>query len=485
MKVFVSGALRGFFGHSGSVEAAGTTLGELLASMTDEYPGSRKALFDDNGRLRAYIRVFVNGEDHTPETYRPAPLPEGAEILLLPLIAGGAPEEPLVSDERRKGVTLDNSDIERFNCHLLLREVGVKGQKRIRAAKVAVIGAGALGSAVIQYLAAAGVGTLKVADPDQVTLSNLQDQVLYGLRDVKRPKAASVRDRVRGVDRGIQITAENIRIDETNVQEFIVGSDLVVDCTDNYVSRYVISDACVLSGIPLVFGSMHHYEGLVTVLGHRGGPCLRCLFPSLPPPGLVPTCAEGGVLAPLPGIIGSIQAGEVLKLLTGLGEPLNGRLLSLDMLSWRQSVLRIRRNVGCPVCGDSPTITDVEAFDYRDFCGLNEADDQIPVEALEPDEFARRLEQGPALTVVDVREPHERAILRFPGAVIIPIGQLARRQKELDPARDTVFICREGKRSILAVNTLREAGYTGPMYSLKGGLNAMKDTIFSHEGGWL
>ena len=488
MKVIISATLRTFFGRTAETEIQGNTIHELLNNLTEEYPDSKKGLYDTDGNLRSFLRIFAGSEDYTDPTKHDTPLEGVREVLLLPFVAGGAPEGSnvsIISDERRKAVTLDDKDIERFNKHLLLREIGVKGQKRIRAAKVVVVGAGALGSPVIQYLAAAGIGTLKIIDFDEVTLGNLQSQVIHSSRDVKRPKTASARDTVRNIDRNIEVIPENTQLTAENAISLIEGYDLVIDCTDNYKARYLINDACILSGIPLIFGSIYQFEGQVSVLGYGDGPCRRCIYPEPPAPGLVPTCAEGGTISPLSGIVGSIQANEALKLIIGIGEHLSGKLLTVDTLGLRSHVLTVKPSCSCPLCGDNPTITAPEDFDYEEFCGLKEDENETPVEGLTPEELSHRIEHGDPITIVDVREPHERAIVRFPGALVIPIGQLARRQKELNPEQDTIFICKEGKRSILAINTLREAGYKGPLYNLKGGMDKMKDIIFSNEGGWL
>ena len=493
MKVIISATLRTFFGRTAETEIQGNTIGEILQRITEEYPDTGKGLFDENGKIRQFVRIYADDRDYTDPEKHNELLTDVQEILLLPFVAGGAPDgsegsennASIISDERRKEVRLDDKEIERFNKHLLLREVGVKGQKRIRAAKVVIVGAGALGSPVIQYLAAAGVGTLKIIDFDEVSLGNLQSQVLHSSRDVKRPKVASARDTVRNIDRSIEVIPENTQLTAENALQLMEGYDLVIDCTDNYKARYLINDACILSGIPLIFGSIYQFEGQVSVLGYGNGPCLRCIYPEPPAPGLVPTCAEGGTISPLSGIIGSIQANEALKLIIGIGEHLSGKLLTVDTLGLRSRVLSVKHSCSCPLCGDNPTIFAPEDFDYEEFCGLKEDENDIPVEGLTPKELAQRIEHGDPITIVDVREPHERAIVRFPGALVIPIGQLARRQKELNPEQDTIFICKEGKRSILAINTLREAGYKGPLYNLKGGMDAMKDIIFTNEGGWL
>jgi adenylyltransferase/sulfurtransferase len=464
---------------------------KALAILLDIYPDAKKVLYDDSNKLRSFIQIYVNNKILIDALWD-TPLSEETEILLLPAIAGGAPvEEPqdasvesLISDERRKEVSFDDSEVERFGKHLMLREIGVKGQKRIKAAKVVVVGAGALGSPVIQYLAAAGVGTIKVIDFEEVSLENLQSQVLHGTRDIKRPKVASAKDKVKNINKNIVLEAEKVQLEASNILEQIDGYDLVVDCSNNYKARYLINDACALHGIPLVFGAIYQFEGQVGIFNLDGGPCLRCQYPSPPPPGLIPSCAEGGAISPLPGIVGSIQANEALKLILGIGEHLNGKILHVDSLYLTSRILKVERNRSCPICGSNPTITNVEDVDYEEFCGLK-VNDEIPVEGFTPEELAKKIDNGDPMTIVDVREPHERAILRFPNAVVIPIGQLARRQKELDPNKDTIFVCKQGKRSVLAINTLREAGYTGPLYNLKGGVDAMKDIMFSHEGAWL
>ena len=412
-------------------------------------------------------------------------LAEEDEILILPAIAGGAPSDSIINDKRMKAQTLDDNDIKRFEKHLLLKEISVKGQKRIKAARVVVCGAGSLGSSVIQYLAAAGVGTIKVVDDKDVSPADVSSQVLHSSRDVNRPKVASAKDKVRNINKNIEFEAESVKLDSENIEEIFDGYDLVIDCTDNYKARYLINDACALLDIPLVFASIYQYEGRVGIFNHNGGPCLRCVYPEPPVPGLVPTCAEGGTISSLAGIVGSIQANEALKLIIGIGDHLDGKLLTVDSLYLNSRILNVKKNSKCPLCGLSKTIVSVEDFDYEEFCGLKESDNEVPVEGITPEELTRRMDNNDPMTIIDVREPHERAIMRFPNAIIIPIGQLARRMKELNPEVDTIFICKSGKRSILAINTLREAGYEGPMYNLKGGIDAMKDIVFSHEGAWL
>ena len=485
MKVYISATLRNFFGRNPVIEISEKNITEILDKLTDEYPEAEKILFDEEGNLRKFVQIYVGDENKTQKEFWSDEIKDNSEVLLLPAVAGGAPRESIISDDRRKAVFFDDSEVERFGRHLLLKDIGVKGQKRIKAARVAVIGAGALGSPVIQYLAAAGVGTIKVIDFDEVKLENLQSQVIHTSRDLNRPKVASAKDKVRNINRNIDFEAANVKLEADNIVSEIDGYDLVIDCSDNFKARYLINDACVLCKIPLVFGAIYQFEGQVGIFNLDGGPCYRCQFPAPPEPGLVPTCAEGGAISPLPGIIGSIQANEALKLIIGIGEHLDGKLLTIDSLYLTSKILKIKKNHSCPICSAGAGITGVEDFDYEEFCGLKEEEQEIPIEGYTPEELAAKIESGEPITIVDVREPHERAILRFPNAIVIPIGQLARRKNELNPEQDTVFICKEGKRSILAINTLREAGYAGPLYNLKGGVDAMKDIVFSHEGAWL
>lgn len=483
--VFISATLRSFTKRNGTLKIEGESVGDILNNMVEQYPDIGKTLFEQEQQLRPFVNVYVNDKNINTLDGLQTKVNSADEILLLPVIAGGAPTESIISDERRKEVVLEEKEIDRYGKHLMLRDIGVKGQKRIKAAKVLIIGAGGLGSPVALYLGAAGVGTIGIADFDEVSLTNLQNQIAHGNRDVNRPKVASIKDSIRGINPLVKVETYNVKLDAENIESIVEDYDVVVDATDNYATRYLINDACVLLGKPLVFGAMYQYEGQVTVYDARKGPCFRCQFPAPPPAGLVPTCAEGGVISTLPGIIGSVQANEVLKLLIGGGDSLIGEMFVFDTWNNVTRKIHVEKNAECPICGKKPSIFQIENFDYEDFCGLKQEEDEIPVEAIEAEELAARIEQGDELTIVDVREPHERAIVRFPSAIVIPIGQLARRQKELNPNIDTIFLCREGQRSILAIRTLREAGYKGPMYNLKGGMEAARHIIFSNEGAWL
>ncbi len=485
VKVFISTTLRSFTNRDSNLKLEGRTIGEVLNDLIKKYPDAGKALFDENNNLRPFINVYVNDENINDLNGIDTNIEDRDEVLLLPVIAGGAPTDSVIPDERRKNAVLDDKEIDRYSKHLMLREVGVKGQKRIKAAKVLIVGLGALGSPIAMYLGAAGVGTIGLADFDEVSITNLQNQIAHGTRDINRPKTASAKDAIRLINPLVKVETYGDKLNADNIEEIISGYDIIVDATDNYPARYLINDAAVLLGKPVVFGAIYQYEGLVTVYDGATGPCFRCQFPSPPPAGLVPSCAESGTISTLPGIIGSLQANEVLKLIVGGADVLVGEMFVFDTWNNTTKKIKVKKNEGCPICGKKPSIFHVEDIDYEDFCGLREDDNEIPVEGIEAEELARRIDNGDELTIVDVREPHERAIVRFPDAIVIPIGQLARRQKELNPDIDTIFICREGKRSILAINTLREAGYKGAMYNLKGGMEAAKNIIFSHEGAWL
>jgi adenylyltransferase/sulfurtransferase len=491
VKVFIATTMRSFTNRNPQLELEGSTVGEVINNLLKKYPDAGKVLFEetkspgDGGFLRQFINIFVNDDNITDLNGLDTKVSDNDEITFLPIIAGGAPKESIIPDERRKAALLDDKEIDRYSKHLMLREVGVKGQKRIKASKVLIMGLGALGSPIAMYLAAAGVGTIGLADYDEVSITNLQNQIAHGTRDLKRPKTASAKDSIRAINPLVKVEIHSDKISADNIEEIISPYDVIVDATDNYPARYLINDAAVLMGKPVVFGAIYQFEGIVTIYDGATSPCFRCQFPSPPPSGLVPTCATSGTISTLPGIIGSIQANEVLKLIIGGGEVLKGEMFVFDTWNNTTRKVKVKKNDRCPICGKNPTIFHGEDIDYEDFCGLKECENEIPIEGIEAEELARRIDNGEELTIVDVREPHERAIVRFPNAIVIPIGQLARRQKELNPDIDTIFICREGKRSILAINTLREAGYKGPMYNLKGGMEAAKNIIFSNEGAWL
>jgi adenylyltransferase/sulfurtransferase len=373
-------------------------------------------------------------------------------------------------------VTLSREEILRYSRHLIMPEVGMEGQLRLKRARVLCVGSGGLGAPLALYLAAAGVGRLGLVDFDRVDFTNLQRQVLYGTSDVGRPKLEAARQRLADLNPEVEIVPYETRLTSENALEILEPWDIVVDGTDNFPTRYLVNDACVLLGKPNVYGSIFRFEGQVSVFGMPEGPCYRCLYPEPPPPGLVPSCAEGGVLGVLPGIIGSLQAMEVLKLILGIGQPLVGRLLLFDALAMRFRELRLRRNPDCPVCGERPTIR--QLIDYEEFCGIRgeEAPARVTdVPEIAPRELYQRLQRGEDIFILDVREPHEYQICNL-GGYLIPLGELPRRVHELDTARTIVAHCRSGKRSAEAVDFLRRVGFTR-VWNLRGGILAWADEV--------
>jgi molybdopterin/thiamine biosynthesis adenylyltransferase/rhodanese-related sulfurtransferase len=382
-----------------------------------------------------------------------------------------------LSEAANGNVTLSKEEVMRYSRHLIMPEVGMDGQLKLKQAKVLCIGTGGLGAPLGLYLAAAGVGRIGLVDFDSVDLTNLQRQILFGTNDIGRSKIEAAAERLRGLNPDIQIDQFETRLTSDNALDILKNYDIVVDGTDNFPTRYLVNDACVILGKPNVYGSIFRFEGQITIFGAPNGPCYRCLYPEPPPPGLVPSCAEGGVLGVLPGIVGAIQAAETLKLIIGKGEPLIGRLLLFDALAMRFRELKLRKNPECPACGEHPTIT--KLIDYAEFCGVRGEEAaslaQTTVPEIAPRELKARLDRGDDLFVLDVREPHEYQICNL-GGHLIPLGELSRRVNELDSSREIVAHCRSGKRSAEAVEFLRSAGFR-KVLNLKGGILAWSDEV--------
>lgn len=371
---------------------------------------------------------------------------------------------------------LTNEEVLRYSRHLIIPEVGLEGQRRLKASRVLLVGAGGLGSPLGLYLAAAGVGQLGLVDFDVVDLSNLHRQVIHGTKDLGRSKLDSARDTISDVNPHVQIETYDTRLTSENALDILAGYDLVVDGTDNFPTRYLVNDACVLTGTPNVYGSIFRFEGQVSVFATSDGPCYRCLFREPPPPGLVPSCAEGGVLGVLPGLVGMIQATEALKLLLGIGEPLVGRLLLVDALRAQFRTLKLRRDPECPACGTREL---QELIDYEDFCGLRQAAADTranSVPEITPSELARRLTSGDDLDLIDVRERHEWDIARIHGARLIPLGALGDALPTLDRTREIVVHCKGGGRSARAVRQLLDAGFER-VTNLAGGITRWSDDV--------
>jgi len=373
-------------------------------------------------------------------------------------------------------VTLSKEEILRYSRHLIMPEVGMDGQTKLNAAKVLCIGAGGLGSPLALYLAAAGVGTLGVVDFDVVDFTNLQRQIIHSTADVGRPKLDSAAEKIKAINPFVQVRPFETRLTSANALELFRQFDIVVDGTDNFPTRYLVNDACVLTGKPNVYGSIFRFEGQVSVFATEQGPCYRCLYPEPPPPGLVPSCAEGGVLGILPGLVGVMQATEAIKLILGAGQPLIGRLVLVDALGMKFRELKLRKNPECPVCGTHRTIT--ELIDYNQFCGIRGeektvAESNLPEISVE--ELKRRRDAGEDIFVLDVREPHEYQICNL-GGHLIPLNDLPKRVNELDSSREIVAHCKMGGRSAKAVDFLRQAGFT-KVKNLTGGINAWAERV--------
>ena len=373
---------------------------------------------------------------------------------------------------------LTNEEVARYSRHLIMPEVGMDGQLKLKAASVLCIGAGGLGSPVAMYLAAAGVGRIGIVDFDVVDYSNLQRQIIHGTPDVGRPKLDSARDSLAAINPEVRVDTHNVALSSSNALDLFREYDIIVDGTDNFPTRYLVNDACVLLGKPNCYGSIFRFEGQASVFGAPGGPCYRCLYPEPPPPGLVPSCAEGGVLGILPGVVGTIQATEAVKLIMGVGEPLIGRFLIYDALRMRFRELKLRKDPDCPVCGEHRTVT--ELIDYDQFCGIappaSAAADPPPSDDATVEQLKARLDEREEPFILDVREPQEYQICNIPGSTLIPLGDLPSRLHELEGRGEMIVHCKSGVRSAKAVKLLREAGFAQAK-NLRGGILRWIDAV--------
>jgi adenylyltransferase/sulfurtransferase len=477
--VLIPTALRQFAGGQTEIEVDGATVGEVLDRVTKANSDLRKHLYSDESKLRSFVNVYVNDEDIRGTERLDTPVKDGDTISIVPAIAGGAATETEIAD--RELPKLSNEEIARYSRHLIMPEVGMEGQRKLKAARVLMIGTGGLGAPLGMYLAAAGVGTLGLVDFDVVDASNLQRQIVHGTRDVGRPKIESARDRLADINPHIKLETYELRLSSENALELFRDYDIVVDGTDNFPTRYLVNDACVLTGKANVYGSIFRFEGQASVFWAERGACYRCLYPEPPPPGLVPSCAEGGVLGVLPGIVGAIQANETIKLILGDGEPLINRLLLFDAWRMRFRELKLRKDPDCPICGPHATIR--ELIDYEEFCGLRPAaaapaqEEKPQMEEITATELKQRLDSGDDLQIIDVREPHEYEIARLEQSKLIPLGQVVGRMSEIDPQRETIVHCKMGGRSAKAIEALQRAGFAGRLVNLKGGITAWSNDV--------
>lgn len=470
--------LRTFVDGRTAIAVEAETADEALERLAREHEALRPHLYDENGALRRFVNVYLGERDLRALDPSDRRLDDGAELRIVPSIAGGATTAPPSRPARAEGRALSSDELRRYSRQLTVPEVGVEGQERLKAARVLLVGAGGLGSPLALYLAAAGVGRLGIVDHDAVDLTNLHRQILHDTPGIGRPKLASARERLEALNPEIEVVTYETRLESSNALEILDGWDVVADGSDNFPTRYLVNDACVLLGIPSVWGAIFRFEGQVSLFGVPGGPCYRCVFREPPPPGLVPSCADAGVLGVLPGIVGTVQATEVIKWILGVGRTLAGRLLLIDALRMEFRELEVRRDPDCPVCGEEPTIT--QPIDYEAFCGTAPEPDaeEEGVPEIDVHELRRRLDAGEPLQIVDVREPHEWRLcnLEDAGALLVPLDELPERVDELARDRPLVVHCRTGPRSERAVRYLRERGLENAV-NLAGGIRAWAQEI--------
>ncbi|RPI07090.1 MAG: molybdopterin-synthase adenylyltransferase MoeB [Ignavibacteriae bacterium] len=472
IRVFIPTPLRPYTEKQDTVEVDGSTVEEVLKNLTLKYHPLRQHLYSEEGLLRSYVNIYVNENDIRYLAKEKTPVHETDSISIIPSIAGGIDVEVETEEE----VGLSNEEILRYSRHLIIPEVGLSGQKKLKAASVLLIGAGGLGSPLALYLAAAGVGKIGIVDFDVVDETNLQRQIMHGTSDVGKPKLESAKKSIKDINPNVTVETYPVRLSSENALDVLKDYDVIVDGTDNFPTRYLVNDACVLLGKPNVYGSIFRFDGQITVFDSKRGPCYRCLYPTPPPPGLVPSCAEGGVLGVLPGIIGTLQALETIKLILQEGEPLIGRLVLFDALKFSFREFTLKKNPECPVCGTNPTIH--QLIDYEQFCGIapiakskiNFHEPEISVE-----ELKQRLDRGDDLFLLDVREPNEYEIANL-GGYLIPLSELPERVSELNPVQEIVVHCKSGGRSARAVKFLQQNGFPKVM-NLAGGITAWSQRI--------
>lgn len=474
MQIHIPTPLRSYTGKQPIVDVNAATVAEALSRLTSQFPELRRHLYTDEGKLRAFVNVYLNDEDiRYLDRKENAAVKASDSLSIVPSIAGGLPVA-----EKPAATSLTPEEMGRYSRHLILPEVGEAGQLKLKNARVLCIGAGGLGTPLTMYLAAAGIGTLGIVDFDVVEASNLHRQVIHGTDDIGRPKLDSAEESLRAINPHTKVVKFETKLTSDNALEIFKDFDIVADGTDNFPTRYLVNDTCVLTGIPNVYASIFRFEGQASVFGAKDGPCYRCLYPEPPPPGLVPSCAEGGVLGILPGLLGIIQATEVIKLILGAGDPLVGRLLLVDTLAMRFRELKLHKNPACPVCGMPRTLT--KLIDYAEFCGLPPKSATPPsvvngIPQMDVTELKRRRDAGEDVFVLDVREPYEYAIAQI-GGHLIPLNDLPQRVGELDSNREIVVQCRSGARSQKAAEFLAQNGFK-QVHNLAGGILAWSEKI--------
>ena len=500
--VIIPTPLRKFTNNTARLQVGPGTIHSTVRELTQNFPDLKKHLLDEGGNIRSYVNIFIGNDDIRDLQQADTAVKEDAVISIVPAIAGGSPETPgvpgpdasspagsVASSTTSSAATASSSaagstppftkeELARYNRHIIIPGFGMEAQLKLKAAKVLVIGSGGLGSPVLLYLAAAGVGTIGIVDFDVVDDSNLQRQVLFGVDEIGKPKVEAARRRLEGLNPYIKLHIYNTHLNSQNALEILKDYDVIADGTDNFPTRYLVNDASVLLGKPNVYASIFQFEGQVSVFNYRNaqgqlGPNYRDLYPTPPPPGLVPSCAEGGVLGVLPGIIGSLQALEVIKVITGVGETLAGRFYIFDALNFESRTFTIRRRKDNPINGDNPTITTL--IDYEAFCGMRAVEERQLKEITAGELYDWQV-RGEKFQLIDVREPHEYDIVNI-GAELIPLGSVAANSGKIDRDRPVVVHCKVGGRSAKAIRELEEKfGFTN-LYNLKGGILAYIDEV--------
>lgn len=456
--IIIPTPLRKFANGQTKVEVTGTTIRESIDNLILNFPGFRKNLLDDTGKIRSYINIFAGEEDIRDLNHESTAVESATVISLIPAIAGGLPDD----------ISFSKEEYQRYSRHFIIPEFGEEGQRKLKAARVLVVGAGGLGAPSLLYLAAAGVGTIGIVDFDTVEDSNLQRQVLFGVEDIGTLKTEAAKKRLRSLNPYIHIETHNIQLTSRNALELFRQYDVVADGTDNFPTRYLVNDAAVLAGIPNVYASILQFEGQVSVFNYTGkdgitGPNYRDLYPTPPEPGLVPNCAEGGVLGILPGIIGTLQTNEVIKIITGIGEPLSGRFFVFDALNFETRILNIKKQKSTPEIKD--------LIDYEQFCGIRAAERKV--REISAVGFEEWLNTGKDIQVIDVREPEEYEQVNI-GALLIPLGTLNQRVNEISRDKTVVVHCKMGGRSAKAIRQLEDTFGFENLYNLKGGITAIE-----------
>jgi sulfur-carrier protein adenylyltransferase/sulfurtransferase len=459
--IIIPTALRQHTGDEDELKLNARTVSDALKELVTAFPGLKRHLYSESGRLRNFINIYLNEEDIRYKEGEGTLLKDGDTLMIIPAVAGGADEGggPRVS--------FSSGEFARYSRHIIMPEVGLEGQGKLKSASVLIVGAGGLGTPSATYLAAAGVGRIGIVDFDVIEKSNLHRQVLYTEQDVGESKADVARKRLLEVNPNVSVEVHKVRLDSSNALEILGAYDIILDGTDNFPTRYLVNDACVLLGKPNVYASIFRFEGQASVFYAREGPCYRCLYPEPPPPGLVPSCAEGGVLGVLPGIMGSIQAAETVDLILGKGRPLIGRLLLFDALDMTFKELKLRKNPNCSVCGPNPTVK--RLIDYEAFCGVEEG--LTPDLEVTPKQLSELIAHGKDVVLVDVREPWEYEINHIDGSRLIPLDELPKRVNELSTADNIVVNCLSGQRSAQATKFLNSMGFKKAK-NLKGGMRA-------------